>query len=215
MTRAKQRREGEFMTDVEGFGTLEEAAPNDPAYAYRPSVFGGMCAFRAAPGRLYWEIGRHSGDFAYSAIRRIRLSFRPVNLANQRYIAEIWAEGVPKLTVASTSWKSIVEQERRDGDYAAFIRALHARIAASGADPELIVGSPALIYWPGVAVMALMIAAFPVIIWRTAQAGASLAAVIIAAFMAYCCWQLGTFFYRNRPGRYALEALPAAVMPKE
>lgn len=184
-------------------------------YIYKPSVMGGMCAFRATPDVLQWEVGRHNGAFPYSAIRRIRLSYKPITLANYRFIAEIWADGVPKLTVSSTSWKSIVEQGRQDADYLTFLRALHDNIQVAGADPSLEIGSPPLIYWPGVVIAALMFAVMPVIIYRTAREGAWPAATLITAFLAYCLWYIGGFFYRNRPGFYRADALPPQVLPKD
>lgn len=193
----------------------EAAGDAGVAYAYKPSVMGGSYAFRVAPDALHWEVGRHSGSLAYTSIRRIRLSYRPITLANYRFVAEIWADGLPKLMVASTSWRSIVEQARLDADYVAFIRALHACIHEAGGRPELITGSSPFVYWPGVAAMALMIVTVPIVIWRTLREGAIGAGLLITAFMAYCFWQIGFFFYRNRPGRYALDALPPHVLPRE
>ena len=47
----------------------------------------------------------------------------------------------------------------------------------------------------------------------TPQAGFGAGAALAAAFLAVYLWQLGTFFRRNRPGRYRPEAIPAAVLP--
>lgn len=192
----------------------EDAAPPGSSYVYRPSVMGGVCTFRAAPDALHWSIGRHSGVLDYKTIRRIRLSYRPVSLANYRFVAEIWADGLPKMIIASTTFKSIFEQGRQDADYLALIRALHERLRAHGAMPALETGSPPLIYWPGVLVCALMFAALPVVAWRTAQTGATGAALLVLAFALLCIWQVGGFFYRNRPGAYAADALPMQVLPK-
>lgn len=200
------------MTDA---AEAHETPPADPEYAYKPSVMGSACAFRVAPDEFHWEVGRHGGEVPYTDIRAIRLSFRPITLANYRFIAEIWVKGLPKLTVASTSWRSMVEQQRRDADYTTFLRKLHERIRANGAKPDLLVGLSPYLYWPGIVAMIGMFVAMVVLIWRTVSAGVGGAAAFGFVFMALLAWQLGTFFYRNRPGHYRADALPPQVLPRD
>jgi hypothetical protein len=45
------------------------------------------------------------------------------------------------------------------------------------------------------------------------QEGALIGAAVAGVFLAFYLWQLGTFFRRNRPGRYRPDAIPAAVLP--
>lgn len=201
---------GERMDEADASGE----APEGVFYAYRPSVMGGICAFRVAPDALHWQIGRHSGALAYRDIRRIRLSFRPISLANYRFITELWTDALPKMIISSTAWKNIFEQQRQDAEYLAFIRALHEQIARAGATPRLDIGSPPLIYWPGVVLTALLFAVIPVVTYRTAQTGATGATLLLAAFSLFCVWKMGSFFYRNRPGTYAARALPDRVLPR-
>jgi hypothetical protein len=49
---------------------------------------------------------------------------------------------------------------------------------------------------------------------RAIQSGATLAAVMIGAFLALFLWQAGNYFRRNRPGRYTPQALPPELMPR-
>ncbi|MCC7347937.1 MAG: hypothetical protein IT538_11120 [Variibacter sp.] len=182
-------------------------------YAYKPSMISGQHTFHLGPDGLQWQIGRYSGTTPYRAIGTIRLSFKPVSLAAHRFQAEIWAAGTPKLTIASTSWRSMVEQQRHDAEFAAFVRALHRRLAEAGADPVLRTGTPAVIYWIGLAVFAAFAALVPVMLVRSALAGAAGGAGVIALLMAFFFYRLGTFFWRNRPGTYRLDAIPPAVLP--
>jgi hypothetical protein len=185
-----------------------------PAYQYRPSLLGRAYAFRLTPGGLAWEVGPHAGTVPYRAIRRVRLSYRPIGLANYRFQAEIWAADAPKLTLASTSWRSLAEQERQDAAYAAFVRALHQRLVQAGSTAQFEAGTAPLLYWPGVVVLVVLALGTPYVLVRAAQAGAAGGAAIVAALMLVFFWQLGTFFWRNRPGRYAPEALPVALLPR-
>jgi hypothetical protein len=170
--------------------------------------------FRLEDDGLYWDLGRHQGRMKYSDIRRVRLSFRPVTLQNYRFIAEIWSEGIPKLQMASTSVRNIVEQERHDAAYAAFVRALHQRIAAAGATPLLYAGSTPWIYWPGFAVFAGLALLLPYMLGKALLAGSWAGAAVVAALLAAFAWQIGSLFWRNRPATYSIDAIPNRVLPR-
>jgi hypothetical protein len=167
---------------------------------------------------MAWEAGRKSGLIPYRAIRGVRLSFKPASMQTQRYLTEIWAEGAPKLEIVSSSWKSMVEQERLDKTYAAFVTELHRRIAqVEGQGPAPVryeQGSPPLLYWPGLAVFAGVALGLAWLTVRALQSDAMAGAAFIAAFMLLFLWQGGNFFRRNRPGRYRPDALPDVLMPK-
>jgi hypothetical protein len=160
-----------------------------------------------------WRVGGRTGHARYEDIRRLRLSFRPATLQSQRFLAEIWPDGGPKLQVASTSWRSMVEVERLDAAYAAFLAELHRRMNAVGARTSFETGSPPLIYWPGLALFALVSLALAALIVQGLHAGATSGTVFVAIFLGAFLWQAGTFFRRNRPGNYAPDAIPAAVIP--
>lgn len=202
------------MDDATGNEVLPPAADDDLTYSFKPSMMGGMCAFRLAPDGLYWQVGRQSGHMPYRAIRRIRLSFKPVSLATYRFITEIWSDLAPKLTVASTSWRSIVEQERHDALYAAFVRELNRRIARAGGAPTFHTGSPPLLYWPGVVILVLLAAMLPFMLMSAFASGAMGGVAIVGGVMLVFFYQLGIFFWRNRPGVYRPDAVPSAVLPR-
>lgn len=194
--------------------------PNDTAgepavsYSFRPSLMGSPQSFTVAADGLHWNIGRHAGRIPFDAIRRIRLAYRPVTLQTHRFQIEVWSSAAPKITIASTSWHSMVEQRRQDGPFRAFVQALHRRIAEAGQRPDLRSGSPPFVYYPGVAVFAGMAIVFPLMLVKTANAealwGTALVALIIGAFL----WQLGGFFWRNRPLAYQADAVPESVLPR-
>jgi hypothetical protein len=142
----------------------------------------------------------------------VRLSFRPVTMQTRRFITEVWSAGGPRLSIASTSWRSMVEQAAQDHAYGAFVRQLHHRIAAAGARPAYDRGSPAF-YWPGLAVFAGVVVGFALLIVRALDTGAYAGAAVVAAFFALFGWQSGSYFWRNRPGRYRPDALPRELVP--
>jgi hypothetical protein len=196
-------------TDTEASATAEA-----PFYSFRPSVMGQPHAFQLGPDALYYEIGMHAGSVSYYTIRRLRLSFRPLSLANYRFVAEIWSDTAPKLTISSTSWRSVVEQQRQDEAYSAFVRELARRIGASGSAASLETGSPPYIYWPGVVLCGTLLIALPWIIYRGIEAGTYGGAALVTALFVFFGWQVGNLFRRNRPGTFHSDAVPDNVLPR-
>jgi hypothetical protein len=187
---------------------------DDQVYTYRPSLLGAPWSFRLTPTGLAWEAGRKSGLVPYRDVRRLRLSFRPISMQTQRYQTEIWAERAPKLAIISSSWKSMVEQERLDKSYSAFVTALHRRLAACDAPASYEQGSNPILYWPGLAVFSAMSFGLAFLIMRALQSDAMAGAAFIAAFLALFLWHGGNYFRRNRPGVYSPDALPELLVPK-
>jgi hypothetical protein len=189
------------------------ASDGDPVYVYKPSLLGAPWKFRLRPDALEWQAGRHRGCIPYAGIARIRLSFRPLTMQTRRFVTEIWWPGGPRLTIASSSWRSPVEQVAQDRDYGAFVRALNARVAAAGAQASFETGAPAVLYWPGLAVFIAVAVALTVLILRALAVEAFAGAALVAAFFALFIWQSGAYFRRNRPGHYRPESPPPELVP--
>jgi hypothetical protein len=196
--------------------TVSDAAKagDEHVYTYRPSLLGAPWTFRLLPGGISFEAGRKSGLVPYRDIHRLRLSFRPISMQTHRYLMEIWAAGAPKLEVVSSSWKSMVEQERLDQAYAAFVTELHRRIVDAGGAVRFEQGGNPLTYWPGLAIFAAVSFGFLVLILRALQSDAVAGAVFVAAFLGLFLWHAGNYFRRNRPGVYSPDALPELLVPK-
>jgi hypothetical protein len=186
----------------------------DPYYVYKPSMLGAPWEFALRERGIEWRIGRHGGTTAYDRIRRVRLSFRPMTMQSYRFLAEIWPADGPKLRIASSSWRNLVEQQRHDAEYSTFIRELHHRLGRAGADIQFLAGMPVPAYWLGLAVFASMMVLMAVVAGRGLLQGDFLGAAVVAALMALFGWQIGNFFRRNRPLRYRPDAVPDIVLPR-
>ena len=202
-----------MTSDMMTSGIADEP-PSDPSYAFKASLIGSMCQFTLKPDALEWQIGSRSGRTRYEAVRAVRLSYRPVTMQSQRFIAEIWAPGSPKIQIVSVSWRSIMEQQRLDGAYAAFIVELHRRLAAAGTPARFSTGLPFATYWVGVVVFGAVLVATGGLLVRAMSFDQWAPMVVVAIFFVVFAYQLGTYFYRNRPGRYRPDAIPAGVLPK-
>jgi hypothetical protein len=198
------------MDDVED----DTSAFAGPEYSYRPSLLGAPWQFRLTPTYLAWEVGRRSGRVRYDRIGQMRISFRVATMQGNRYLTEVWpANGDPKLMIASTSWKSMVEQVRQDAPYSAFVTELHRRIAEVKTDAQFLAGAAPYLYWPGLIVFALVAAGLAALTVRALQAQSFAGAAFIAGFFLLFLWQLGGYYCRNRPGFYRPDAVPRELLP--
>src|SRR3954471_5597019 len=187
---------------------------DDPTYAFKSSLMGAGFEFRLAVDALEWRRGGQAGRVPYDRIRRVRLSFRPMTMQNYRFLTEIWPASGPKLQIASTSWKSLVEHERFDAPYRAFVIELCRRVGAAKDLASFETGSPAWIYWPGVAVFVAASLGLAGLLVRALMTGIWSGAAFVAAFLALFLWQAGNLFRRNRPGRFKPDAVPSQVLPR-
>lgn len=183
------------------------------SYAYRPAAVGAAWEFRIDDDALFWDNGRRSGRIAYRDVTRVRMIYRPATMQGHRFVTEVWAPGAPKLAIASTSWRSLVEQQRLDKSYSSFISELHRRIAHSGSAAVFETGNHPLRYWTGIVVfiaVAIGMAAMTVQALQLASWGG---AALVGAFLSIFLWQAGNYFRRNRPGRYDPILPPTVLLP--
>lgn len=186
----------------------------EPAYSFKPAMLGAPQEFRLAADALECRSGRRLVRIPYAEIRRVRLSFRPIALQQNRFLTEIWPAAGLRAQIVSTSWRSIVEQARQDAPYAAFVTALHQRIAKAAPAARFETGTPPVLYWTGLVVFSLIVLAMAVLIVRALLEGNLAGAAFVAAFLAFSLWQIGGYFIRNRPGTYRPDTLPPHLIPK-
>jgi hypothetical protein len=184
------------------------------SYAYRPALLGAAWEFRLAGDGIDWSAGAKSGHIPFRNVRYVRMSYRPASMQSHRFMTELWADGAPKLELLSSSWKSLVEQERLDKPYAAFVAELHRRLARAAPPAHYAQGKHPLVYWPGLIAFVGVSFGLAFLVVRALQADTKGGAAFIGAFLVLFLWQGGNFFRRNRPGFYRPEALPAELMPK-
>src|SRR5690606_28493764 len=106
----------------------------DFTYAYKPRLMGPAYEFALSKDSLDWSIGTRTGRLGYPMIRHIRLGYKPTNMANSRFQAEIWSLNTPKLLIQSVSAKNVIDVTDHAGDYTRFLRELHRRIDAANKD---------------------------------------------------------------------------------
>ncbi len=193
----------------------EPATPAEGVtYRYRPSQMGAPWQFRLTEQGVEWTAGRYSGVVPFDTITRVRMSFRPTNVQQRRFMMEIWADGSPKLPIVSSSWKSIFEQEAFDEPYVAFVTEFHRRMMRAGTKVEYAQGGNPLIFWTGFAVFTAVTLGMLWLVILAMYEGAFSGALFIAAFIALFVWRGWNYFNRNRPGVYRPDALPVLLLPR-
>jgi hypothetical protein len=185
----------------------------EPYYAYKPSLMGSPWEFWLKPYGLGWRVGRTEGETPYADITSVRLAYRPITMQTHRFVAEIRSRNGPRLTLSSSSWRSLVEQGSQLEAYSAFVRDLHRRLAEAGSRAEFHTGLPPALYWPGVLAFAAVSLATLGLAVRALVVGEWAAAALIGGFFALFAWQSGGFFDRNRPGHYLPQAPPDKLVP--
>jgi hypothetical protein len=208
------RRHNGAMTADSTRDDAADQTPADPTYAFKPSLLGAPSVFTLAPDALHFRIGSYSGRIRYDRIRRVRLSFRPVTLQSYRFVAEIWAADNPKIQIASSSWRNVVQQERLDAAYAAFVAELHRRIAAAGGGAQFIAGMPAISYWIGAVVFGAATVAMAVLVVHAVLLKEWTGGLIVGLLFIVFGFQIGNYFRRNWPARYRPDAIPGYVLPR-
>jgi hypothetical protein len=187
----------------------------DPFYAFRRSLGGAQREFTLRRDAIEWRAGFGAGRLMYADVRRVRLSFRTLKLASDRFITEIWPASGPKLTISSTSWKSLAEQESFDKAYAAFIVELHRRLTQARSTASFEAGSPGWLYWPSLAIFLATSLAIAALGMQAIRSGETFGALFVTAFLALYVWRIGIQLKRNRPGTYRPDALPPLLVPHQ
>lgn len=194
--------------------STEPTATGEPTYTYRPSLMASPWEFRLGGEGLAWKAGRYAGVVPYSKIRRVRMSYRPTNMQQKRFMTEIWSDGTPKLPIVSSSFKGMFEQEAFDRPYVDFISELHRRIVEAGATPEFRQGGNPVVIWTGFAVFTAVTIGMLWLVVRALLEAEFGGALFIAAFIALFVWRGWNYFSRNRPDAYRPDALPQQLLPR-
>ena len=189
------------------------AADISTSYAFRASLVGAAHRFELTKAGLAWQFAGRSAVWPYAEISAITLSYRPVWMQAHRFRADIRHESGARLSILSTSWQTAALMAAQDDLYRAFIRDLHARLAAAGSRAKLNGGLGRISYAAAVALAALVGVMLIILFFRALVTGEYAGALFFIGFAALFGWQIGGFVRSNRPVVYSWDGLPAALLP--
>ena len=190
---------------------LEKAATI--SYAYKASLIGHAHHFELTEDGLAWRFAGRADLWRYRDISAIRLSYRPVSMQARRFRADISHVSGARLAILSTSWQTAALMAPQDGEYRAFILALHARMAGAGSTAALSGGLGRTIYAIAVSLVGLLAVAMAIMFVRALLTGELPGALFLVGFAALFGWQVGGFLRRNRPVGYTFAHVPEALLP--
>lgn len=188
------------------------AASDGTHYIFKSSLNGGAKQLTLTDAGLTVQVTRPQ-LWPLDSIAAIRLSYRPASMQAHRFRADIATSSGQSIKVFSTTWHSISQMARQDGEYRAFIVELHRRLKAIDSKVHLIVGINPVLYMVGLAVMALIGLSIAGLFVRALITAEFAGALFLVGFGAWFAWQIGGFMRRNRPRTYTLDALPDDVLP--
>lgn len=193
------------MTAASSTGTI--------AYAHLPRLGGAGVRLELVPDALLWSIGPREGRLRLADIMAVHLRFLPAKFAAPSFEMEIAGRDGPRLKVGSASRISLTGVRDQREDYAAFVRAFHRALAASGATPRYRGGYGPLRFWAmvvaGLAALAGLLAVLGFAILQQEWAFA----MFLAAMGAFVVWPTAEMIWRNRPVTYAPGGLPRHLLP--
>lgn len=182
-------------------------------YAFKPSLLGAVWEFELTPDALIWRAGRRTGHWLYTDIAQVRLSYRPQSMQAQRYRADIQHKDGARIALLSVTWRGMLALSAQSADYRAFLLDLHRRLIAANSQTEYVSGLKRPLYVLGLGVLVALGLTMALLGLRAMFEGAYAGAAFVAAFMALGGWQMGGFMWRNRPGPYAPDQIPAKLLP--
>lgn len=182
-------------------------------YTHAPRPTAGPVSFRLDGDRLTVDTGRKVQEVRLGAVETVRLTYEPRSFAQNAFQTRVRLTDGKTFAFSSLSWKSLIEAERKDGEYRAFLAALLPAIAAASPKARFLGGRPRAVW---ILVTALAFASLLALAWfafRALSAGAMGAAAMGALFFALGIWQLEPMVRRNRPTTFRPDAPPTELMP--
>lgn len=192
--------------------TDDEISPED-RYAYKASLIGSAHLFELTKKGLSWKVGPRSGEWAYTDIASINLSFRPSSMQSSRFRADIRHVGGGHIKIMSTNWQTVSLMVPQDQGYRGFMTELHRRMAAAGSRARLTGGLSTIRYGAAVTLVAMLAVAMIGLLVRALAVGEWAGVLFLLAFAVLFNWQIGGFIRRNRPITYSFDQLPNALLP--
>lgn len=187
--------------------------PADFEYRFRLRPVGAETVLRLLPDALEIESANRKAQVRYQDVTHVRLSFRPANLAAQRYLTEIRSRTSGKVVLPSVSARGMFHFDNKAPVYRVFVTELCRRIGERQPSLQIDAGLSAWRWWPSAAfggAIALAVLYFLAIALRDGNFSLLVVVLIFAALLAS---QVGTMLLRNRPRRAPMNSIPAQVLP--
>lgn len=182
-------------------------------YAYRPRPFAAETTLDLTRDALVAVRAGRETVLPYRDIATIRLFYAPRGINFSGFKAKIYSRTGKTIAFEDRSYKSLVEQERQEGPYRAFVTALCTEAERRNPDVLIHAGKmmPMLILTALAGVVTLMLLAYFAL--KTLAAGQYLLTFGIVVFVTYFAAWTWQFILRNRPRTFRARAIPVDILP--
>lgn len=184
-------------------------------YAFHPRLGGAGVTLTLEGDILHWTAGPRAGALPLSHVAEVNLLFSPAKFAAASFEARIRARSGEKVLIGSASRTSLTAVSDQGPAYAAFVRALHARLAEAGRDVSYRAGYAPWRWWLMTALAVIAVLGLVAVVMATLLTGAWLVAAVLLVLLLFMGEPMANQLVRNRPGSYRPDALPSRLMPKE
>lgn len=187
---------------------------NSPlTYSHRPKPFSNELELRLTGTELIAERGRSKQAYALDKLERIRLSFKPRNIARLAFTCEVRAQDGNSVTFDNISWKSLIDIDRPDAAYRAMVSTVIERAVKANPAIRLEAGIAPLRYRVMQALGLVLGVGLVAMVYLALQNAAYPIAIFALGLGAYLFFWLGDFLRRNRPAVFSAGAIPERVLP--
>ncbi|MCB1498475.1 MAG: hypothetical protein KDK07_01595 [Bauldia sp.] len=186
----------------------------DVSYAFRPNAFGGTRTYQLTVDALTWTDEGHPLDGVFfDDIAEVRLAYAPSRIARNRYRTQVIFRPGGMTEFTNMSYAGFADFEDRSDDYAAFVRALHRRLAAIDPQPAFRKGSSVAGYLASILITVLIFAGLVVAALMLFNWGGPWIAIVKIAIILFFIPTLLRYLRRSTPATYDPRDLPADALP--
>jgi hypothetical protein len=182
-------------------------------YSHVPRPVGGPITFRLEGDRLVVDSGRKIHEVRLAAVEQVRMTYEPRSFVQRAFRTKIRMADGKTFAFSSVNWRSMVEAERLDREYRAFVRTLFDSIARANPEARFLAGRPRWAWFLTAVLAAGSLVAMAVFTLRALQAGAGAAATMGVLFALFGIWQLEPMVRLNRPRAFTPDDPPSELMP--
>ena len=183
-------------------------------YSHRKSVLAPALLYSLQGATLQWsDDNGGSGSLNLADIVKVNLLYDPTRFERNRFRTNLQARSGKSVLFTNMAYRGVADFEDQSAAYVAFVRGLHARLAAQAGEVDFSGGSSPtkyLLYWLlTIFVVVMLIAAS---IWFF-MVGLSWLSLIKLAIACYYIPTLFAFMKRVKPRSYQPDNIPADLLP--
>jgi hypothetical protein len=186
----------------------------DIDYGFRASALSRNRVFRLTEDALVWQDEGAPLDGVFlDDIAEVRVAYAPTRVARNRYRTQVIFRQGGMVELFNTHYAGFADFEERNAEYAAFVRALHRRLADRNAPATFRKGDSPAAYAGNLALATFVFAMIALAFVLLFNFGLVWIALVKLAIVLFFVPALIRYVRRSRPAAYDPRAIPAEALP--